>query len=87
MSTRKRTRAQGARIAIEMAGHAAMGVAMGLGLSFAMILTDAFGINTLIAHGADARAVMTIFIGTITLSLAIGTTLTGFVFTMMDGDR
>ncbi len=84
MSARKPPRLRSATIALEMAGHAAMGVALGLCLSLAMIVTDAFGINTLIAHGTDAHTVTLIFVGTITLSLAIGATLTGFVFTMME---
>jgi hypothetical protein len=49
-----------------------------------MILNDAFGLRTLISHGADARTITVILVGTFTLALAVGTTLTGFVFTMME---
>ena len=68
----------------ELAGHAAMGTALGLLLSFAMLLNDAFGLGTLISHGADAGTITVIFVGTFTLVLAVGATLTGFVFTMME---
>ena len=71
-------------IARELAGHAAMGAALGLVFSFAMILNDAFGLGTLISHGADAGTITAIFVGTFTLALAVGATLTGFVFTMME---
>jgi len=68
----------------ELAGHAAMGAALGLLLSFAMILNDALGLGTLISHGADAGTITAIFVGTFTLAFAVGATLTGFVFTMME---
>jgi hypothetical protein len=72
------------RIIRELAGHAAMGAALGLAFSFAMLLNDAFGLRTLISHGADARTITVIFVGTFTVALAVGATLTGFVFTMME---
>ena len=68
----------------ELAVHTAIGAALGLVVSFAIILNDAFGLGTLIAHGADAQAVTLIVVGTLTLALAVGTTLTGFVFTMTE---
>jgi hypothetical protein len=68
----------------ELAGHAAIGAALGLAFSFAMILNDAFGLGTLISHGADARTTTVIFVGTFTLALVVGATLTGFLFTMME---
>ena len=68
----------------EFAGHAAIGVVLGLVFSFAMILNDAFGLYTLISHGADARTITVIFVGAQTLAFAVGATLTGFVFTMME---
>jgi hypothetical protein len=68
----------------ELAGHAAIGAGLGLAFSFAMLLDDAFGLGTLISHGADARTITAIFVGIFTLALAVGATLTGFVFTMME---
>lgn len=68
----------------ELAGHAAMGSGLGLVFSLAVILTDAFGLGTLISHGADARTIAVIFVGTFTLALAVGATLTGLVLTMME---
>ncbi len=68
----------------ELACHAAMGVALGLVSSFAMILNDAFGITTLISHGADAQTTTMIFVGTFTLPIGVGAALTGFLFTMLE---
>jgi len=71
-------------ILLELAGHAAMGIALGLVLSFTMLLNDAFGITTLISHGADARTTTMIFVGTFTLPIGVGATLTGFLFAMLE---
>jgi hypothetical protein len=71
-------------ILIELAGHTFMGTALGLGFAFALTQLDAFGISTLIAHSLDPHVTFTIFVGVLTLSFAVGATLTGFVFTMME---
>jgi hypothetical protein len=71
-------------ILLELAGHAAMGVALGLGYSIALIFIDAFGVKALITHGDDPRTTMMVFTGMFTLAFGVGATLTGFVFTMME---
>ena len=70
-------------ILLELACHAAMGVALGLAFSLAMILNEAFGMTTLISHGADAQTMM-IFVGSFTLPIGVGAALTGFLFTMLE---
>jgi len=84
MRERKPPALRNSVILLELACHAAMGIALGLAFSFAMILNDAFGITTLISHGADARTTTTIFIGSLTLPIGVGAVLTGFVFTMLE---
>lgn len=84
MSAKKPPALQNAVILIELACHATMGVALGLVFSFTLLLIDAFGITTLISHGPDTSEVTAIFVGTFTLAFAVGATLTGFVFTMME---
>ena len=74
---------QNSVIPLELACHAAMGVALGLVFSFAMILNDALGITTLISHGADAQTTL-VFIGSFTLPIGVGAALTGFLFTMLE---
>ena len=71
-------------ILLELVGHAAMGVALGLGCSMALTLIDAFGVKALIAHNEQPRTTMMIFVGIFTLAFGVGATLTGFVFTMME---
>jgi hypothetical protein len=69
---------------LEMACHTAMGVALGLGFAFALMFIDAFGIATMIAHSYEPKAALAVFVGTFTIAFALGTTLTGLVFTIME---
>jgi hypothetical protein len=84
MPPKKRPVAIQPAILIELACHTFMGTALGLGFAFALTQMDAFGISTLIAHSLDPDMTFTIFVGTFTLAFAVGATLTGLVFTMMD---
>ncbi|MGA7806608.1 hypothetical protein [Bradyrhizobium sp.] len=68
---------------IEMACHAAMGVALGLGFSFALAQIDSSAIASLIAHSANPTTTTIIIVSYFTLAFAVGASLTGFVFTMM----
>jgi hypothetical protein len=83
MRNRKRS-AVSASIALEMACHATMGIALGLALSFVLALIDSSAIALLIAHSSEPRTTMMIIVGYFTLAFAVGATLTGFVFTMME---
>jgi hypothetical protein len=67
---------------LRLGGHAAMGVAMGLAFALMLILVDPAGIATLVDHGGS-RAI-TVFVGTLVLTFAIGATLTGAVFIMTE---
>jgi hypothetical protein len=69
---------------MELAAHAAMGVAIGLAFALMLISFDAFGLKALIAHSVDPRSTREILAGAITLAFAVGATLTGFVLTMME---
>lgn len=84
MPPKKRRAVVKPAILIELASHTFMGTALGLGFAFALTQLDAFGISNLIAHSLEPRMTFTIFVGTFTLAFAVGATLTGFVFTMMD---
>jgi hypothetical protein len=69
---------------LEMACHTAMGIALGLGFSLALALIDSSTIAMLIAHSADPKTKTIIIFSYFTLAFAVGATLTGFVFTMME---
>jgi len=67
-----------------LAGHAAMGVVLGLGLSLALIFVDTFGMTALIAHGVGPRHTMIVLVGMFTLAFGVGATLSGFVLLMIE---
>jgi hypothetical protein len=70
--------------ALKLAGHTAMGVA--LGLAFVIVLTH-FGpseIMTVINSSAHPRATLILVESTAVLSFAVGATLTGLVFMMTE---
>jgi hypothetical protein len=69
---------------LEMACHTAMGIALGLGFSFALALIDTSTLAVLIAHSSDPKTTTIIFVSFFTLAFGVGATLTGFVFTMME---
>jgi hypothetical protein len=67
---------------LEVAGHTAMGVAVGL--AFALLVTHitALGIATLINYSPAPDAAMLMFVGTCAISFGIGATLTGLAITL-----
>jgi hypothetical protein len=83
---KKQSEKLGPSIVLELAVHTAMGAALGLGFSFALLYFDAFQVATLIAHGGDPQSSTIVFAGTFTLAFAIGASLTGFVLIMMNRD-
>jgi hypothetical protein len=84
MRDKGRSKTGGLSIMIEMACHTAMGIALGLGFSFALALMDSSTVADLIAHSAEPRTTTVIIFSYFTLAFAVGATLTGFVFTMME---
>jgi RsiW-degrading membrane proteinase PrsW (M82 family) len=67
---------------VKLVSQAMMGVAMGLGFALLLILINPSGIATLINQGGD-QAIRG-FVGTVVLTFAIGATLTGVAFMMME---
>jgi hypothetical protein len=67
---------------LRLVGHAAMGVAMGLAFAVILIIMDPSGIASLVDHGGSQA--IRFFVGTLVLTFAIGATLTGVVFMMME---
>jgi hypothetical protein len=87
MRSRKHSTAFESSIVLELAGHATMGVALGLGLSLALMFCDGFGVKGLIAHSIDPQFSKIVLSGTLTIAFAIGATLTGFVLVMLERDE
>jgi hypothetical protein len=67
---------------LKLAGHTAMGVAMGLGLALLITVIDPSGIAALGRHGGSQAII--VFVGTLVLTFGIGATLTGTVFIMTE---
>jgi hypothetical protein len=87
MRSRKHSTTFATSIVLELAGHTAMGIALGLGLSLALLFFDAFGVKALIAHSFHPQVSMIVLAGTFALAFAIGATLTGFVLVIMERDQ
>ena len=82
MRTKQRSKLASPSGLLKLAGHTAMGAAMGLGFALMLILIDPADIATLVAPGgSQARAV---FVGTLVLTFAIGATLTGAVLILTE---
>jgi hypothetical protein len=65
--------------ALELAGHAAMGTAMGLGFCFLLVLIGRTDLASLIAHNAAPKVTAIMLVGFTSLTFAVGATLTGMV--------
>jgi hypothetical protein len=70
--------------ALKLAGHAAMGTAMGLGFCFLLVLMGRPDLANLIAHNAAPKVTAIMLIGFTSLMFAVGATLTGMVLMTME---
>jgi len=83
-SRRKNRNRRGVSFVLELAGHAAMGTAMGLGFCFLLLLTGRQDLVNLIAHNTDPKFTAILLIGFTSLVFAAGATLTGMVLMTME---
>ncbi len=70
--------------ALKLAGHAAMGVALGLVFVMILMRCGPAAIVALINGSAHPRATLILFESMVVLSFAVGATLTGLVFMMTE---
>ncbi len=79
MRVKKRSNLPKAGVAVAVANHAAMGIA--LGLVFALILTKIpfFGVGALIDLSDHPQATLAMFVGTVMVMFGIGAALTGSI--------
>lgn len=68
----------------QLAGHATMGVAMGLCLTLSLSLMNPSGTATLIEH-AGIQDIL-VFVGSLVLTFGIGAGLSGAVFVLTEDD-
>lgn len=71
---------------LELAGHMAMGVALGLGFAFVLTHIPALGIASMIDQSASPRDTMLMLVLTCAAMFSIGTTLTGLLLATMKDD-
>lgn len=69
---------------VETACHTVMGIALGLGFSFALALIDRSTLAVLIARSSEPKTTTIILVSFFTLAFGVGATLTGLVFMMME---
>jgi hypothetical protein len=81
---RKNSDRRGISLVLELATHAAMGTAMGLGFCFLLLLTARQDLVNLIAHNPDPRSTAILLIGFTSLVFAVGATLTGMVLMTLE---
>ena len=84
MQTKKRAGLVSPSGLLKLAGHTAMGIAMGLGLALLLMVIAPSGIAAFIDRG-DSQAI-TVFVETLVLTFGIGTTLTGAFFILTEDD-
>lgn len=84
MRPKKRSALIGVSLLVELASHAAMGVAVGLGFAFVIIHVTALDIATLINQSPAPAANLLSFVGTCATTFGIGATLTGLVITLTE---
>jgi hypothetical protein len=70
--------------ALKLLGHATMGLAIGLAVAFFVTRFDPLGIMRLIGDDTVPGITPSVLVRMIVLSFTIGTTLTGFVFMIME---
>jgi hypothetical protein len=69
----------------ELAGHCAIGAGLGIYLSLTLIVHDR--VFDMIAHSARPALTALTSIGVITAVLAVGSTLTGLIFSSIEAGR
>lgn len=88
MGRRKRPALIDASMLLEVAGHAAMGAAVGLAFCLGLMVFDAFQLKATIAGSIDPGSTRVVIVGTFMMAFAVGASLTGLVLSILDrGER
>jgi hypothetical protein len=64
----------------EIAGHTAMGIAVGLAFALILLAIDQYGVASFINHSAAPETTKLEFVGAVVLTFSFGATLTGLIF-------
>jgi len=81
---RNKPRPHAASLALELASHAAMGIALGLGFCVALLLIEPASVAALISHTDQPRTTAVMLVSFFALLFGVGATMTGIIFTTME---
>ena len=81
---RNKPRRPTSSLALELASHAAMGIALGLGFCFALLLMEPASVGGLISHTDQPKTTAVMLASFFALLFGVGATMTGIIFTTMD---
>jgi hypothetical protein len=81
---RNKPRRPAASLALALASHAAMGVALGLGFCLALLLIEPASVGARIGHADQPKTTAVMLVGFFALLFGAGATMTGIIFTTMD---
>jgi hypothetical protein len=68
----------------QVLSHLTMGASLGTFLATSILLTDTQHIFQMIINSAAPKLMLVVFVGTFTLIVGIGATLTGFILALED---
>ena len=69
----------------DITGHLAMGAGLGTFLALTLLVADSRNIFAMIVNSATPELTMMAFLGIFATTFAVGSGLTGLLFTMMEG--
>jgi hypothetical protein len=81
---RNKPRPTASSLALELASHAAMGVALGLGFCFALLLIEPASVIALISHTDQPKTAAVMLVCFFALLFGAGATMTGIIFATTD---
>ena len=84
MAPKKSPKRSRSALVLELAGHAVMGSAMGLGFCFLLLITGRQDLASLIAHNPEPKMTAILLIGFVSLIFAAGATLTGMMLITLE---
>lgn len=75
---------QPSSLALQLAGHAVMGVALGLSFCFALMLVEPTTVAALVSHANEPKTTAVMLLSFFALLFGTGATLTGIIFATME---
>ena len=71
---------------LKLAGHLVMGALLGTSLALALIMMDTGRVFEMIVSSAEPRITTLVFVGVLGSICAVGATITGLIFMLVEDD-